>query len=60
MIKAPRFMREFLKYQIKTVKELGLDIDGNGDIEKSLRRVVERYEQGIITLSEAMDLLNNI
>lgn len=60
MIKAPRFMREFLEYQIKTVKELGLDIDGNGDIEKSLQRVVERYEQGIITLSEAMDLLNNI
>lgn len=54
----PYFMKLFAKYQVRSFAEaLGTDANGYTDqIYKTLRL----YERGLLTVNEAMYLLNNL
>ena len=61
MLKAPRFMVEFMNYRIKQVKnDVGIIPADRPEIIASLRKTVKAYENGFATMSETMRILNEV
>lgn len=60
-MKAPRFMREFLSYQLKEVEQIYKNDDENiKAFYRKLNEAVYNYERGLLTLHETMQILNEI
>lgn len=60
MLKTPRFMKEYASYQKKFIEKNVLNKEsGKRSIER-IDMTLRHYELGLLTVTEAMDLITNV
>lgn len=60
MNKIPRFMKEYAEYQkMKIAKNEFIDEDTKNQAIKDADKILQIYERGLITITEAMQMLMN-
>lgn len=60
MLKIPRFMKEYASYQKKFIEKNVLNKEsGKRSIER-IDMTLRHYELGLLTVTEAMDLITNV